>query len=168
MSCEQRLHSRRAASICPSASVGLGLPVPASVVFGGPLTREEGCAPPARRRPGQAPSAWCKGGRPLELPKGRDRAQTHLFGIRHELSIVGQKLASLSQRAELGDTAKCLRRASSPLEILFWSLHSWTRFPFSLVLAGLGDRHEETLSLPCEGGRREMACWAHPRTKEGL
>lgn len=58
--------------------------------------------PPPRPHPSREAPAACWGPWSRQEQRG-GRAQSRLFGIRRELSPVGQKPAPLSQRAEFGD-----------------------------------------------------------------
>lgn len=120
-------------SVCPLASVGLDPSDPASVVFGR-LSDLPG---------GQAAPLWSdqKAGGPWSGcgVTGQDggRAQMHLFGIRLELSRVGQKPTALIQKAVWKHSAKCLSRADSPLEF-HPGLFTQRSFARHRLHAGLG------------------------------
>lgn len=116
-----------------------------------------GCDPPPHSRPHSSAVVWSEGRGPRSAfwgPWSRQRAaerggggaQTHLFGIRRELSTVGQKLAPFSQKAGFGHTAECLSRAGSSRDgIQASSLQG----PLSSTRSLLGWGTDETTPFLC-------------------
>lgn len=146
---------------------------------GPPGLRTEQPNPPERavpcppcRRPGSLvgsgrplPAFWGPWIRRGVTEPGGGRAQTHLFGIRHELNTVGQKLALWSQKAKLGNASPNVCAEPTPLQIP--SLPSSSPSPAPSP-CWAGARHEETLSLPREGRRRGSAHWGKAGARRSI